>query len=253
MSIFSFHWWRTVCFLIPLISVYTIVLGALSIGSSVFGKRGDFGHFCARTWSWLILATTGVNVDVYGRELLVPHETYVFTANHQSIYDIPIIFWSLPFQLRIIAKESLGRFPMLGWHLRRTGHVLVDRSRPSTDVFRRVTSIMHLGLSLIVFPEGTRSIDGRLREFKRAIFVLAIESGMPVVPLTVNGSRHVMRRGRLMTRPGHVTVTVHRPIATKGLLRSQPPELADRVQHIVATALGSGDVERTQSGTVTNQ
>ena len=136
MSIFSFHWWRTVCFLIPLISVYTIVLGALSIGSSVFGKRGDFGHFCARTWSWLILATTGVNVDVYGRELLVPHETYVFTANHQSIYDIPIIFWSLPFQLRIIAKESLGRFPMLGWHLRRTGHVLVDRSRPSTDVFQ---------------------------------------------------------------------------------------------------------------------
>ena len=236
-----------------MIGVYTIVLGVLSIGSSVFGGRGDFGHLCARTWSWLILATTGVNVDVHGQDLLAPHETYVFTANHQSIYDIPIIFWSLPFQLRIIAKESLGRFPMLGWHLRRTGHVLVDRSRPGTEVFRRVTSIMRLGLSLIVFPEGTRSIDGSLQEFKRAIFVLAIEAGMPVVPLTVNGSRHVMRRGRLMTRPGHVTVTVHRPIMTKGLSRSQAAELAERVQHIVSTALSGDDAERAQSGTVIKQ
>ena len=253
MSIFPFHWWRTVFFLIPVIGVYTIVLGVLSIVLSVFGRRGDSGHFIARTWSWLILATTGVIVDVHGQELLAPHESYVFIANHQSIYDIPIIFWSLPFQLRIIAKESLGRFPLLGRHLRHYGHVLVDRSKPGAEIFRRVTNIMRLGLSLVVFPEGTRSIDGRLGEFKRAIFVLAIEAGMPMVPLTVTGSRHVMRRGQLMTCPGHVTLTVHRPITTKGLSRSQAAELAERVQHIVATALGGGDAERAQSGMVTKQ
>tara|TARA_B100002049_G_C15796798_1_gene257152 strand:- start:99 stop:437 length:339 start_codon:yes stop_codon:yes gene_type:complete len=112
---------------------------------------------------------------------------------------------------------------------------------------------MRLGLSLIVFPEGTRSIDGSLREFKRAIFVLAIEAGMPVVPLTVNGSRHIMRRGRLMTCPGQVTLTVHRPIMTKGLSRSQAAELAERVQHIVSTALGGDDAERAQTGTVIKQ
>ena len=125
-----YHWWRTVFFLIPAISLYTIVLGTLSIGSSLFEKRGYFAHWCARTWSRLILRTTGVHVDIDGLERLVPGRTYLFVANHQSIYDIPILFWSLPYQLRIIAKESLGRFPFLGWHLRRTGHMLVDRRRP---------------------------------------------------------------------------------------------------------------------------
>ena len=128
-----FHWWRTVFFLIPAISVVPIVLGTLSIGSSVFERRGYFAHWCARTWSRLILVTTGVRVDVRGLERLVPGRTYVFVANHQSIYDIPILFWSLPYQLRIIAKESLGRFPFLGWHLRRTGHMLVDRRRPDRE------------------------------------------------------------------------------------------------------------------------
>jgi len=125
-----YHWWRTVFYLIPAIAVYTIVLGTLSIASSLFERSGYFAHWCARTWSRLILATTGVRVHVGGLERLEPGRTYVFVANHQSIYDIPILFWSLPYQLRIIAKESLGRFPFLGWHLRRTGHMLVDRRRP---------------------------------------------------------------------------------------------------------------------------
>ena len=119
LQIPPYHWWRTVFFLIPAISVYTIVLGTLSITSSLFETSGHFAHWCARTWSWLILVTTGVRVEVSGLERL-ENRAYVFVANHQSIYDIPIVFWSLPFQIRIIAKESLGRFPFLGWHLRRT-------------------------------------------------------------------------------------------------------------------------------------
>src|ERR671915_730078 len=99
-----FHWWRTVFFLIPAISVYTVVLGTLSIGSSLFEKHGYVAHWCARTWSRLILVTTGVDVAVEGLERLVSGRTYLFVANHQSIYDIPILFWSLPYQLRIIAK-----------------------------------------------------------------------------------------------------------------------------------------------------
>ena len=126
MKLPPFHWWRTVFFLIPSIAVYTIVLGTLSLASSLFERSGHFAHWCARTWSRLILATTGVRVSVEGLERLEPGRTYVFVANHQSIYDIPILFWSLPYQLRIIAKESLGNFPFLGWHLRRTGHMIED-------------------------------------------------------------------------------------------------------------------------------
>ena len=130
MKVPSFHWFRTVFFLIPCISVYSIVLGTLSILSTFVDRRGHAAHWCARAWAWLILATTGVRVDVIGLDRVVPGGTYMFTSNHQSIYDIPVLFASLPVQLRIIAKESLGAFPFLGWHLRRAGHLLVDRANP---------------------------------------------------------------------------------------------------------------------------
>jgi 1-acyl-sn-glycerol-3-phosphate acyltransferase len=230
-----FHWWRTVFYLIPAISVYTIVLGALSIASSLFDRQGYFGHWCARTWSRLILATTGVHVDVRGLERLEPGRTYVFVSNHQSIYDIPVLFQSLPYQLRIIAKASLGRFPVLGWHLRRTGHMLVDRRRPDrARIFTWASRLTRNGLSLIVFPEGTRSADGRVAPFKGGSFLVALEAGLPVVPISVVGSRHVMLKGRLATYPGHVRVVVHAPIETKPLEGSDPRHLAARVHSIVA-------------------
>ena len=230
-----FHWWRTVFYLIPAISVYTIVLGTLSIGSSLFERRGYFAHWCARTWSRLILATTGVHVDVAGLERLVPGRTYLFVANHQSIYDIPILFWSLPYQLRIIAKESLGQFPFLGWHLRRTGHMLVDRRRPDrAAIFSWASRLTSQGLSLIVFPEGTRSRDGRVSRFKGGSFYLALEGGMPVVPISVVGSRHVMLKGRLATYPGRVRLVVHEPIDTRGLQDMDAKEFGERIRLIIA-------------------
>ena len=244
MGIPPFHWWRTVFYLIPAISLYTIVLGTLSLTSSLFDSRGYFAHWCARTWSWLILKTTGVSVDVRGLEQLVPGRTYVFVSNHQSIYDIPILFGSIPFQLRIIAKESLGRFPFLGWHLRRTGHMLVDRSRPDRSaIFRWASSLTSKGLSLIVFPEGTRSRDGRVMRFKGGSFYLALEAELPVVPLSVTGSRHVMLKGRLATYPGHVQLTVHPPIDTSGLAGSDPKTFGERVRQILSPA-AEADVRR---------
>ena len=230
-----YHWWRTVFFLIPAISLYTIVLGTLSIGSSLFERRGYFAHWCARTWSRLILATTGVHVAVTGLERLVPGRTYVFVSNHQSIYDIPILFWALPYQLRIIAKESLGRFPFLGWHLRRTGHMLVDRRRPDrAAIFDWASSLTSQGLSLLVFPEGTRSRDGRVGRFKGGSFYLALEAGLPVVPLSVVGSRHVMLKGRLATYPGRVRLVVHQPIDTAGLAGTDPKAFGERIRQVVA-------------------
>jgi 1-acyl-sn-glycerol-3-phosphate acyltransferase len=207
----------------------------LSIGSSLFEKRGYFAHWCARTWSRLILKTTGVRVTVTGLDRLVPGRTYVFVANHQSIYDIPILFWSLPYQLRIIAKQSLGSFPFLGWHLRRTGHMLVDRRRPDrARIFGWASRLTSNGLSLIVFPEGTRSVDGRVATFKGGSFYLALEAGLPIVPLSIVGSRHVMLKGRLATYPGDVKLIVHDPIDTQSLSGSDPKAFAARVRAIIA-------------------
>jgi 1-acyl-sn-glycerol-3-phosphate acyltransferase len=229
-----FHWWRTVFFLIPAISVYTVVLGTASLASSVFDARGYFAHRCARAWSWLILATTGVTVHAHGLERLQYGRTYVFVANHQSIYDIPVLFATLQWQLRIIAKESLGRVPFLGWHLRRGGHLLVDRRRPDrAAILRKWKALVHKGLSLIIFPEGTRSVDGRVASFKAGSFLLAIEAGLPIVPISVEGSRAVMRKGRLTTCPGHVRLTVHEPIETSGRRPSEARDLAERTRAIV--------------------
>lgn len=240
----NFHLWRTVFYLIPAISLYTIVFGTLSLLSSLFNRRGHFAHWCARTWSRLILATTGVRVHVEGLERLEPGRTYLFVANHQSIYDIPILFWSLPYQLRIIAKESLGRFPFLGWHLRRAGHMLVDRNRPDrARIFEWASRLTSCGLSLIVFPEGTRSADGRVGRFKGGSFLVAIEAGLPVVPLSVVGSRHVMWKGRLAAHPGSVRLVVHQPVETRGLAIADARALAERIRAIIAPEAES-DLDR---------
>ena len=223
--------------LIPTIAVYTVVTGVASITSSFFDRKGHFAHGCARVWSWLILATTGVDVTVVGLERLVRGKTYVFVANHQSIYDIPCLFWSIPFQLRIIAKESLGSFPILGPHLKRTGHMLVDRSKPDrSGIFGWASRLTSNGLSLIVFPEGTRSKDGYMGKFKGGSIMLAMQAGLPIVPISVIGSRHVMKKGELTTKPGRVTLIVHDPIAT--VPNPEPSvtevrELADRIREVI--------------------
>ena len=237
----SYHWWRTVFYLIPAISVYTVVLGTVSIVSSVFDRHGHVAHGCARVWSWLILRTTGVRVEVEGLERIRPNTTYIFVSNHQSIYDIPVIFASLPYQLRIIAKESLARFPVLGWHLRRGGHLLVDRRHPDRGgILRRWRALVSEGLSLIIFAEGTRSWDGRVGRFKAGSFLLAIEAGLPIVPLAIVGTRAVMPKGRLRTEPAEVTLIVHDPIQPPAI---QVPtvrdarRLAERAHEIVAAAV----------------
>jgi 1-acyl-sn-glycerol-3-phosphate acyltransferase len=228
-----FHWWRTVFFLIPAVSLYTIVMGTISLVSTFVDRSGDFGHRCARGWAWLILKTTGVRVDTVGLELIDPRRSYIVAANHQSIYDIPILFAALPLQLRIVAKASLGRFPFLGWHLQRTGHLLVDRRNPGASIVSRMKGLVSARRSLIVFPEGTRSTDGRVGRFKRGTFLVAIEAGLPVVPISISGSRHVMLKGRLMVCPGDVRLTVHAPLSTEGVTREQASDFTESIRAIV--------------------
>jgi 1-acyl-sn-glycerol-3-phosphate acyltransferase len=242
-----YHWWRTVFYLIPAISIYTIVLGAASILSSVFDRRGYFAHGCARTWSWLILKTTGVRVTVEGLERLTPGTTYIFVSNHQSHYDTPVIFSSLPYQLRIIAKESLARFPVLGWHLKRGGHLFVDRRNPDrAGILNRWRSLVSEGLSLIIYAEGTRSPDGRVARFRAGSFLLAIQAGLPVVPLAVIGTRSVMPKGRLQTEPADVRLVVHDPIPVPALDR---PSIRDaRTLAVQAHAVVARTVSELQNG-----
>ncbi len=233
MKLPPYHWWRTVFFLIPAIAVYTMVLGIISLLSTLVDRHGHTAHRCARLWSWLILRTTGVRVTVKG-DAPTADASYVFAANHQSFYDIPVMFASLPFSMRIPAKASLGRFPFIGWHLRFAGHLLLDHKDRAAAVLKKMQRMISDQASLVIFPEGTRSTDGVVLPLKGGVFLMAIDSELPVVPLSISGTRQVMPKGRLMTCPGDVTLTIHEPISTEGMTRASARALAGRVQAIIA-------------------
>jgi 1-acyl-sn-glycerol-3-phosphate acyltransferase len=231
-----YHWWRTVFFLIPAITIYTCVLGTISLAASLVERQGRTAHRCARWWSRAILWTTGVTIQRQG----VPPPagtSCIFVANHSSFYDIPILFTAVPGQLRIVAKAPLGRVPFIGWHLQRAGHLLVDRTNPGASVLKKMQRMAAQGASVIVFPEGSRTPDGRVMKFKGGVFLLAVDTGLPIVPISIAGSRRIMPRGRLMACPGAVMVTVHDPIPTAGLRREDARGLAERAQTIIGDGL----------------
>ena len=179
-----------------------------------------------------------MRVTVEGLERVTPGTTYVFVSNHQSIYDMPVIFASLPYQLRIIAKASLARFPVLGWHLRRGGHLFVDRRHPDrAGILQRWRALVSEGLSLIIFAEGTRSPDGHVARFKAGSFLLAIEAGCRSCRSPSSARAQVMPKGRLRTEPADVTADRSRSDSAAGARRADRHDakaLADRVHAIVA-------------------
>ena len=236
MSLPPFHWWRTVLFLIPLNAINTIVFGTISLLAGLIDKSGNLPHRVAQLWARVILLSSGVRIELTGRPLPAPTESVVFVANHGSFYDIPIIFTSLPRQLRLMAKASLLHVPFIGWHLHRSGHVLVDRTKPGAAIFKRMQRMARSGASLLVFPEAGRN-DGPLLKFKAGIFLLAIEHHLPVVPITLVGNREVMPKGELMVKPGLVRVIVHDAIPTTSMTREDARPLAARAEDIVRSAL----------------
>lgn len=241
MTLPPYHWWRTTVFLVPTIAIYTIVCGSISLVGALIDRSGRFSHRCAQVWAKLILKTTGVAVTLSGEGLPPATTSCVFVANHSSIYDIPIVFATVPHQLRIMAKAALGYVPFIGWHLKWAGHLLVDRANPGAGILKRMRRLTTQGASLIVFPEGSRTRDGRVGRFKGGIFLLAIEIGWPVVPLSVVGSRSVMPKGRFMTCPADVRIVAHAPIPTAGLTRDDARGLAERVRAIVASGVPGGE------------
>jgi 1-acyl-sn-glycerol-3-phosphate acyltransferase len=166
----------------------------------------------------------------------------VFISNHQSNYDTPVIFSSLRYQLRIIAKESLAKFPVLGWHLKRGKHLFVDRHNPDrSGIFKRWRALISEA-SLIVYAEGTRSRDGHVAKFKAGSFLLAIEAQLPIVPIAVIGTRAVMPKGRLRTEPADVRLIIHDPIQPPALEAPtihDARELAERVHDLVSNTVES--------------
>lgn len=226
---------RSLIITIPLIYLDTLVMGTLSFVASLFDPTGRVQHACARVWARLLLCSVLARVTVRGLENLESGKTYLFVANHQSYIDIPVVFAKLPGQCRIIAKNSLRTIPFLGWHLRRSGHILIDRSSSKSGLksLYAAAERVKAGISVIVFPEGTRSPDGAIHDFKGGSFLLATRAGVPIVPITLNGTRAVLVKNSWHLHPGRVDMIVHDPIDTSNYDARNVDELAQRVREII--------------------
>jgi 1-acyl-sn-glycerol-3-phosphate acyltransferase len=171
--------------------------------------------FARRLWARALLFVAGARVEVEGLEHLDPRRPTLYASNHQSTIDIPVLFVALPVDLRFIAKEQLRWVPLIGWYIQIAGHILIDRSNRSRAIAsldRAAADIARRRISLLVFPEGTRSPDGRILPFKRGSFGLALKARIPVVPVTLEGSARVMPRRSWRVRPGLIRVRIGPPV-----------------------------------------
>ena len=220
---------------IPLIYLYTIVMGTLSLCVSFFDTEGRLQHWCARVWCRMIARTAGARIYVHGAEHIQPGVSYVFLSTHQSYMDIPAMLGYLPAQLRIAAKKELFRIPFLGWHLSRAGHIAIDRGSTTEAVasLQRARGEIRDGICAFVFPEGTRSRDGALQPFKKGGFKLAVQAGVPIIPVTILGTRAILPRDSLVFRPGRVDMYIDAPLPTAGLADKEIPRLMEEVRALM--------------------
>ena len=237
---------RSLVFTNPLIYLYTGVMGTLSLIGSIVDSGGRWQHGCARVWSWLILKTGRISVRVEGGENVRADRPTIYCVNHPSAMDIPILFVHLPVPFRFLAKKVLFHVPFLGWHLRRSGHIPVERGRPheAMKTFELAVRKIREGRSVVLFPEGVRSRDGRLGEFKRGTFLLAVEAQVPLVPITLNGTRNVLEPDSYHVRPGKPEMIIHSPIETAGLTAKDVAAFSDRVRQQIASRFHSPQEEK---------
>jgi len=220
---------------LPLVVVCTLVFGIPALLGGLVDRGGSVPHRFAAWWGRSLLWLWGVRVVVKGAENAPPGPA-VYAANHGSALDIPIVFAHLPANFRVLHKRSLYLIPILGQHLFLGGHIGVDRARPfrARRSLEQAAQRIHRGASLAVFPEGHRSPDAQVRPFKRGSFVLAMQAGVPVVPVSLSGVKDLAPQGILRMRPGTVTVCIHPPIPTRDRPLGEAGALAEEVRRVVA-------------------
>ena len=197
---------------------YTVFWASLGILTWPLSPGGDLYLLYARIWSGWILRSLGIPLVVDGRERLEPGQTYVLMSNHQSVFDIFALFRAFDRPFRMVAKRILFWIPILGWSMGMCGFIPIDRSNRESAIrsLHRAARKIRSGVSVLVFPEGTRSRDGMLHPFKKGGFMLALEAGVPVVPVVVLGTDAIMEKGSLKVGRANVTVRIGAPIETSG-------------------------------------
>ncbi len=219
----------------PWIVVSTTVNGALAVTLSAVSQR--LGFYAGVVWARSLNWATWVRVRVAGRELVQPRQSYVIMSNHQGAYDILALYGFLNLQFRWVMKQELRRVPFLGWGCAAIGHIFVDRGNSSRAIASLETAKRRLagGVSVLFFPEGTRSDDGRLLPFKKGGFAMARQLNLPILPVSIAGSWRILPKACLFPRPGTVRVRFHAPIDPHDFPETE--ELIGRVRAAIESGL----------------
>jgi 1-acyl-sn-glycerol-3-phosphate acyltransferase len=226
----------------PAIILSTIVFGLISLLVSFFESTGKVQNSVARIWARTLLMASGIKVRVEGLDHIDPAGSYVFISNHASYMDTPVALANIPVQFRFLAKRGLFQIPLLGTHLSRAGHIPVPREDPRGAVKTMqlaAEKIQEKKISLLIFPEGGRSHDGKLRAFKEGGAYIAIRAGAPVVPLVLIGTREVLPYGGGVPMPGMVTLRILKPIETSQFNLKERGALTSRLQELIQQELSA--------------
>jgi 1-acyl-sn-glycerol-3-phosphate acyltransferase len=213
-----------------LIALYTVFWGIPATLVAPFS--GEAVVWIGRRWISWIFRTCGIRVIAEGLDNVDRTQSYVFMSNHQSVLDIGALVLTLPVDWRFVAKRELTWVPFFGWALGLSDQIVIDRGNRASAVrsLKRAAERVRGGISVIVFPEGTRSLTGRMREFKSGGFHLAIEAQVPILPATVSGSFHLIPKRSLKVQNGTIKVAYGKPIPTRGLGVDDRHALKDRVR-----------------------
>lgn len=226
---------RSYFFFDPLIWLYTVVFGIASIPFGFFDKDGSILHAFASAWSKLIMKTILSPVRVTGLKKIDTSRPHVYAVNHASALDIPVLYACLPFQFRIVHKKELLSYPIVGWHLKRSGQVCVDQQHPARSVasIRSALKTLKSGMPLVIFPEGGRTADGRIQPFLPGAFFLAIKAQVNIVPITLVGTYELLPMDTYHIKPRPLEMRVGEPISTEGLTLRNLEDVSAKVQRAV--------------------
>ena len=214
----------------------TFMLALSAILCSFFDRSGGIYHRHARVWSRVALWLAGVKVEVAGADKIPAGTPVIFMSNHQGNFDILALFQAIPRRFSWIAKEELFRVPVFGHSMARAGYIPLDRSaggRRALKSMDAAAALIREGRSVVVFPEGTRTQDGSLLPFKQGGFLLAGKAGVPIVPITINGSMRINPKSRLELYPGTIRILFADPIPTAGAAGKERERLMEEVRQAI--------------------
>jgi 1-acyl-sn-glycerol-3-phosphate acyltransferase len=216
-------------------TLLSIVLGTLGMIASLVDRSGGTTRDVASLWGRWLCSWNGIRVEVEGLEYAAPGRARVFVANHQSCFDIFALAGFLPARMIWVAKSSLFHIPFVGWTMRAAGYVSVEREdkKKAYQSFLDTVEKLRSGFSIVIFPEGTRSADGKIGEFKKGGQLLALRSKTPMVPVTIIGSGKIIKKGGVAVNPGPIKVILSPPIAVNELSADEQEKILEVIRNII--------------------